>query len=334
MKQSESTGRNANSWSVITQLPDGPLDLVGDIHGELEVLKSLMEHLGYSPSGSHPQGRTLVFLGDLIDRGPDSPGVVRLVSDLMERGRAVAVMGNHDLNAAAELLKADNTWLMGHGPVQPSERIISGDHERTELIRFCKSLPIAGVRHDLRVIHACWDDAALATLQGAPDPVTALREHRAKVKATLAPDADEVTRNLALQNQNPMKLLTSGPEKAAVEPFFAAGKMRTEARDGWWDRFDSGSLVVFGHYWRIPIETLQKDDRLFSRNPLCATLGKGKAMCVDYSVGGRASERRAGVTEGSFKGRLAAMRWPECELVFDNGERQKVTGPDGKGAPV
>ena len=334
MKNAEPTGRAAGSWSVITKLPDGPLDLVGDIHGELDTLKTLMEHLGYSPKGHHPQGRTLVFLGDLIDRGPDSPGVVQLVADLMERGRALAVMGNHDLNAAAELTKADNTWLMGHGPVHPSERTISGDHDRTELIRFMKSLPIAGARDDLRVVHACWDDTALAMLEGASDPVTALREHRTKVKASLAPNADEVTRNLALQNQNPVKLLTSGPEKAATNPFFAGGKMRSEARDAWWDRFESGPLVVFGHYWRVPIETLQKDDRLFSRNPLFATLGKGKAMCVDYSVGGRASERRAGNTHGPFKGRLAAMRWPEHELVFDNGERQKVTGPDGQGAPA
>ena len=334
MKHSEPTGRAAGSWSVITTLPDGPLDLVGDIHGELETLSILMAHLGYSPRGDHPEGRTLVFLGDLIDRGPDSPGVVRLVSDLIERGRALAVMGNHDLNAAAELTKADNTWLMGHGPVHASERTITAQHERAEIIAFLKSLPIAGVRHDLRVVHACWDDAALAMMEGASDAATALREHRARVKASLPHDADEVTRNLAHQNQNPVKLLTSGPEKLAPTPFFAGGKMRSEARDGWWDRFESDPMVVFGHYWRVPIESLQKDDRLFSKHPLFATLGKGKAMCVDYSVGGRASERRAGNTHGPFLGRLAAMRWPERELIFDNGERQKVTGPDGLGAPA
>lgn len=65
--------------SLIQALPAGPLDIVGDIHGEYEALCSLMAHLGYDPQGKHPDNRTLVFVGDFCDRGPDSPAVLALI---------------------------------------------------------------------------------------------------------------------------------------------------------------------------------------------------------------------------------------------------------------
>ena len=43
--------------SLIQPLFDGPLDIVGDVHGEIEALRSLMQHLGYDDAGSHPEGR-------------------------------------------------------------------------------------------------------------------------------------------------------------------------------------------------------------------------------------------------------------------------------------
>ena len=57
-------------------LPDAPLDIIGDVHGEFEVLQALLHHLGYHEYGVHPEGRKLVFVGDLCDRGPDSPAIM------------------------------------------------------------------------------------------------------------------------------------------------------------------------------------------------------------------------------------------------------------------
>lgn len=87
----------------------GPFDLIGDVHGCLPELLSLLEGLGYVLGGetpTPPPGRTLVFLGDLTDRGPDSPGVLRLVMGMVRAGTALCVQGNHD----AKLLRA----LQGH----------------------------------------------------------------------------------------------------------------------------------------------------------------------------------------------------------------------------
>ena len=59
--------------SLVQRLPEGPLDIVGDIHGEIAALEQLLAHLGYDGQGNHPEGRRLVFVGDFCDRGPDSP---------------------------------------------------------------------------------------------------------------------------------------------------------------------------------------------------------------------------------------------------------------------
>ena len=98
---------------LIQRLFDGPLDVIGDIHGEREALETLLEKLGYDREGRHPKGRRLVFVGDLCDRGPDSPGVIRIVQSLVESGRAQIVAGNHELNLLRREQKHGNHWFDG-----------------------------------------------------------------------------------------------------------------------------------------------------------------------------------------------------------------------------
>lgn len=73
----------------------GPFDIVGDVHGCSAELESLLVKLGYV-DGVHPEGRTAVFVGDLVDRGPDSPGVLRRVMSMVGSGNALCVPGNHE----------------------------------------------------------------------------------------------------------------------------------------------------------------------------------------------------------------------------------------------
>jgi polynucleotide kinase-phosphatase len=82
----------------------GPFDIFGDVHGCREELELLLSRLGWHQDAEgwvHPQGRTALFVGDLVDRGPDTPGVLRLVMELVATGRALCVAGNHE----AKLLK-------------------------------------------------------------------------------------------------------------------------------------------------------------------------------------------------------------------------------------
>src|SRR5450755_4728330 len=78
-------------------------DLIGDIHGHADELVQLLEALGYQKAQGayrHPE-RKVIFLGDFIDRGPKIRQVLEIVRPMIEGGHALAVMGNHELNALA-----------------------------------------------------------------------------------------------------------------------------------------------------------------------------------------------------------------------------------------
>ncbi|MGH2600831.1 MAG: polynucleotide kinase-phosphatase, partial [Dehalococcoidia bacterium] len=73
----------------------GPFDIIGDVHGCYDELVDLLGALGYI-GFSHPEGRKAVFLGDLVDRGPKTPDVLRLVMAMVGAGTALCVPGNHE----------------------------------------------------------------------------------------------------------------------------------------------------------------------------------------------------------------------------------------------
>ncbi|MBJ8346221.1 polynucleotide kinase-phosphatase [Antrihabitans sp. YC2-6] len=85
----------------------GPFDIIGDVHGCKSELVALLEKLGWQvgeDSAQHPEGRTAVFVGDLVDRGPDTPGVLRLVMGMVAAGTALCVCGNHEQKLSRALL--------------------------------------------------------------------------------------------------------------------------------------------------------------------------------------------------------------------------------------
>lgn len=92
----------------------GPFDIIGDIHGCHEEAVALLHKLGYEfsecqtgPTALHPAGRKAVFVGDLVDRGPDTPAVLKLVMNMVRSGSAHCVAGNHDVKLARKLLGRD-----------------------------------------------------------------------------------------------------------------------------------------------------------------------------------------------------------------------------------
>jgi len=81
----------------------GPFDVVGDVHGCLDELLALMEAMGYRVERvgkefavTPPHGRTLTFVGDLVDRGPAAPEVLRLAMGMARAGTALCIAGNRD----------------------------------------------------------------------------------------------------------------------------------------------------------------------------------------------------------------------------------------------
>jgi hypothetical protein len=318
---------------LVRPLFEGPIDVVGDVHGEIEALISLLKVLGYSDGVSHPEGRRLVFVGDLVDRGPDSIAVVRLVSPWLQAGRAQCVLGNHEFNIAIGSRKPDNFWFFGHEPIKLHPKHAAAqrratERDRQEILTLIRSLPLALVRNDVRVVHACWDGPMIDKARLESDAVLLYRRYQTHIDEALAllGVGDDVFSKLAHQNRNPVKLLTSGLEEKAPRPFETMGHLRRERRVAWWHNYTEQALCLFGHYWRTFLPNEPDNDRLFVGVPKNATLSGRAAMCIDYSVGKRWRERldRPGQP---FCTQLGALRLPERMLIFDTGERQPLLGP-------
>ncbi|KQX12697.1 polynucleotide kinase-phosphatase [Streptomyces sp. Root431] len=116
----------------------GPFDIIGDIHGCRSELDTLLARLGYV-DGHHPEGRTAVFVGDLVDRGPDSPGVLRRVMAMVASGDALCVPGNHE-NKLGRWLKGRKVQQT-HGLAETIEQLEGESEEfRAEVARFIDGL--------------------------------------------------------------------------------------------------------------------------------------------------------------------------------------------------
>ncbi|MEU6658472.1 polynucleotide kinase-phosphatase [Streptomyces sp. NPDC046821] len=110
----------------------GPFDIIGDIHGCAAELEALLTKLGYE-DGAHPEGRTAVFVGDLVDRGPDSPGVLRRVMAMVKSGDALCVPGNHE-NKFGRYLKG-RTVQHTHGLAETVAQFEGESDEFTQEVR-------------------------------------------------------------------------------------------------------------------------------------------------------------------------------------------------------
>ena len=91
-------------------------DIIGDIHGHADELHALLEKLGYrNRTASHSEGRKVIFLGDFIDRGPKIREALETVRGMVEAGTALAILGNHEVNAMRFHAKgSDGEYLRPH----------------------------------------------------------------------------------------------------------------------------------------------------------------------------------------------------------------------------
>jgi protein phosphatase len=126
----------------------GPFDVIGDVHGCRAELEELLAELGYdlrrddrgrAVDAEPPAGRRAIFVGDLVDRGPDSPGVLRLVMGMVAAGHALCVPGNHE-NKLVKALRGRNVQIT-HGLERTLAQLEAEDDDfRREVEEFCDGL--------------------------------------------------------------------------------------------------------------------------------------------------------------------------------------------------
>jgi hypothetical protein len=157
-------------------------DLIGDVHGCGRTLEQLLERLGYKRSGGvwrHPR-RMVVFLGDIVDRGPRIREALHLVHDMVDAGQALCLMGNHEYDVLGWHTLAPEGSGRRHirEHTERNTKIVADTLEQfaqhpgdwRDFLSWFYTLPLAVDVGTFRVVHACWDHALTEPLfQRFPD---------------------------------------------------------------------------------------------------------------------------------------------------------------------
>ena len=157
--------------------PQRGYDLIGDVHGCAHTLERLLDSLGYRQHGGvwrHPW-RQVLFLGDIIDRGPRIREALHLVHGMVEAGQAHCIMGNHEFNALAWSILAPagsgREYVCEH--TSRHARQLRETHQQFEqhpadwqdFLGWFGQLPLLLDGERFRVVHACWDGALISQLR-------------------------------------------------------------------------------------------------------------------------------------------------------------------------
>ena len=188
----------------------GPFDIVGDIHGCYDELLLLLGKLGYQMDGetvTPPEGRKLVFLGDLVDRGPKTPQVLRLAMNMVAAGTALCIPGNHDVKLM-RALKGKNVQI-NHGLAESLAQLEAEPPEfKPQVAKFIDGL----------ISHYVLDDGRLVVAH-------------AGMKAEMAGRASGAVREFALYGE------TTGETDEFGLP----------VRYNWAAEYRGNAMVVYGH---------------------------------------------------------------------------------------
>ncbi|BEH16590.1 metallophosphoesterase [Marinobacter shengliensis] len=298
-------------------------DLIGDIHGHATELKALLAKMDYRETDGvwqHPE-RTVIFLGDFVDRGPEQVETVTIAQNMVEKGHALAVMGNHEFNAVAWATE-DPQNLSEH--LRPHteknlkqhraflEQVGEGSELHHSMIEWFKTLPVYLDLPEFRVVHACWHPEHLAAIAKYTN-----KENR------LLPTAWEEASRKGSEAYEAVETLLKGLEipLPGDHHFFDKDKnKRTNIRTEWWREgeltyrdlamvpeevidkiphepvashvlpgYDGEKPLFVGHYW-MKGEPAPLNERI---------------ACLDYSVA------------GGIGGKLCAYR-------FDGAQRLKA----------
>jgi hypothetical protein len=279
-------------------------DIIPDIHGQAEKLRLALQNLGWRCHGkqwSHRDpDRKIVFLGDYIDRGPENAFVIRIVRELIASKVAVAIMGNHELNALhyhtvdpdteEPLRKHDDDNYKQHRSFL-NEFPLGADHTKG-VLNWMKGLPLFIETEDFRVVHAAWIQPAIDDLRRYTG--TGILSEDQLIRAGRKGDGMyDLTERIL---KGPEKRLPGGRSFSDKD-----GKQRFDVRLKWWNgdarnwrqvamsvpdisQLPDSPLpddllttiypygdkpVFFGHYW------MSGEPELQSTN----------ALCLDYSAG-------------------------------------------------
>jgi len=151
-------------------------DIIGDVHGHADQLKSLLKNMGYQLVDDcyiHPT-RKAVFVGDFINRGPKIRETINLIRKMVEKGSAHAILGNHEMYAVLYYLRdIEGKYYKKRIPKyqlqinQTLDEFVLFKDEFKSHLKWFRTLPVFLDFGDIRVVHACWDDENIKLIKTA-----------------------------------------------------------------------------------------------------------------------------------------------------------------------
>jgi len=285
------------------------IDLIGDVHGHADELEKLLQKLGYSNKNnyySHPNPkRSVLFIGDYIDRGPKIRETLKIIKKMVDNNTAIALMGNHEYNALCFHQKdLDGNYLREHSEknirqhLQTLEQFENNKDELDMYLDWFKTLPLFYETDNFRAVHACWDYKSIDYLKNN------LNNNRLNDDSI----AQSVKKDTELYNA--IEITLKGKELKLpknIEFKDKDGNRRGEMRYKWWEdlskhtyktismhpienlpeatistsfienniHYDKNDkCVFFGHYWLKVMNNSKNSPMLFREN-IC---------CLDYSI--------------------------------------------------
>ena len=252
---------------------------VGDIQGCAPSLKSLVKKL--------PAKSKMIFLGDLVNRGPDSLGALRYLKQLQEEKRIECILGNHDLHLLA--VDAGIRKTKGLDNVQP----ILEAHDRAELMDWLRHRPMALSNGKVLTVHAGvlpqWD--LQQTIECAQEVEKALRKKSYKdFLANMYGNTPNKWSN-SLKGYERLRVITNALTR--IRFCTPAGTMEFESKEGFEDglkgyipwfktpkRKTQDTLIYFGHWSTLG---LLRHQNVIGLDTGCVWGGKLTAMEIPDS---------------------------------------------------
>lgn len=227
-------------------------DIIGDVHGQASKLEALLSNMGYQERAgawSHRES-VAIFVGDFIDRGPRQMDTIKIVRAMVDAGSALAIMGNHELNAIGWVTPSQREpgdFLRTrrgskgannlHHHQAFLDQVGAGSKAHSELIAWFMALPLWLDLPELRVVHACWHPLAIESIKARLGGSNRLDSEKIR-EALDDMDGARSAPGEPLGLFESIELVCKGVEiplpggATFVDP---AGYERSRVRSRWWD---------------------------------------------------------------------------------------------------
>lgn len=237
-------------------------DIIGDVHGYAQPLKSLLKELGYKKTNgsySHPE-RKAIFAGDFINRGPQIRKTVRIVRSMVEDGNALAILGNHEINTIITDIKDKKGNPLVEPPLKNFMSVLKTMKEFSEYQeewqshrKWMRTLPLFLELDGIRVIHAYWNDEAVDffrnNLPEGKIRKSVFRKIYKKPNSEIARNMWLVTKGLQMQMPGDLKIINN----KGVSP--------RSFRIKWWDcpKGKTFNEISFESKYELPAYTVPEE---------------------------------------------------------------------------